>query len=58
MGGMRGFFRGLEKSRKKQVIFFSVSMAMVFFIYLVCMKHINKLFEVCNDNFSCVIEST
>lgn len=52
MGGIRGFLKSLEKSRKKQVLFFSMSMAMVFCIYLICMKQINKLFEVCNDNFS------
>ena len=56
MGGIGGFFRELEKSRKKQKIFFCVSMTLVICIYLLSMKQINKIFDVIEDDFSWVYQ--
>lgn len=37
MGGIRGFLKSLKKSRKKQVLFFSVSMAIICISYVICL---------------------
>ena len=50
------FFESLGKSRKKQVVFFTISMTVLFGICWICMQSIDKIFEVKKDDFSWVYQ--
>ena len=54
MGGIRGFLKSLEKSRKKQVLLFLTNMTVLIFIYLVIMNQFNS--QILEDDFSWVYQ--
>lgn len=56
MGGIGGFLKDLEESRKKQIVFFSVSMVLVIGIYLFTMRQLYERFEIIEDDFSWVYQ--
>ena len=56
MGGIKGFLRYFEKSRKKQILFFGLSMALMIGIYLFTMRQFYERFEVMEDDFSWVYQ--
>ena len=56
MGGIRGFLKSLEKSRKKQSLVFCVSMVIVIGIYLFTMRQLYERFEIIEDDFSWVYQ--
>ena len=53
---MKSVFERLDKGGRKHILFFSISMSVLFLMYLVCIEAISKSYEISQDDFSWVYQ--
>ncbi len=56
MGAIEGFFKSVEKNRKKQVVFFCISMSLIICVFCIAIKIMNLNFKIVMDDFSWVYQ--